>query len=191
VSPVTYKLDLRGRVQVHNVFHVSKLQKFHGVPTRIDYLNGEYEILDPQTMQTSSSAIVPFSHPTVVDIHENVESSDDTPQVEDTEPIPFGKKKEYHIVTFPEYAEYDSEAEVCIESESEHEDITTSSKVVEKIIKCQIRKIPQGSKRRPQQVLEYLVKYKNKPDFENEWLTIEELQDYKELVAAFDANPIT
>ena len=87
---------------------------------------------------------------------------------------------------------FTSDPEVVIESDNEHDDDTHSSTsdVIESILKCRERRVHDSNARRPTRTFEYLVKFKNKPVFENKWVPIEVVKCYPELLAAFDANPI-
>ena len=241
VSEVNYKLDLRNRLKVHNVFHVCKLKKFHGTPKRIDYLNGEFEILDEKEQITScspplvahkpieeittapeqriqSSPIVPIRNAekkiqeaphglkrTAIEVTPNgnghATEMKKAKQNEEISPsnldkqndsVHFGKKNTDDQVKYPDYNEFDTDVEVLVDDNVFTQEPIPGKpeKVPESILKCRIRVIPQSNKKRPREQLEYLVKYKNQPEYENEWLSIEELKEYPEMLQKFDANPV-
>jgi hypothetical protein len=149
ISPVTYKLDLRNRMNVNPVFHISHLTLYKGIPTRIIYPNGDVEELHASDLTQT--------------------------------------QYEYSI----EGKDFTSDPEVVIESDNENDNLHSSaSDVIKSILKCRERRVHDSNARRPTRTFEYLVKFKNKPVFENKWVPIEVVKCYPELLAAFDANPI-
>lgn len=180
VNDVAYKLDLRRLTRMPNVFHVSQLHEFFGTPTRIDYLNGEYEDLSTTTAErASSSSSLPI-----------VPNAQQSPSVENN--TFFSQLPQTSQITFPSFSDYDLEPCVEISSEPTEDDdldyYPAGDYPIDKILRCRLRKITGVSTAQNQ--LEYLVLYKNRPEYEQTWVTADAFMSCPELLAEFDANPV-
>jgi transcription antitermination factor NusG len=199
LSRVTYRVNLLHLMNCHDVFHISQLKKYTGACKVITTPLGDVDRYEEDEGLEEEDIIYDSEEPLQV----KEVSIDSLSEVDKQYYSPVSTDVE--VVASPYESDDGTTNEIIEENEEDTlEESNDSTQVsrrsarfqikkhnlddVQKIIRCRQNKILKGN-RYYKGELEYLVKYKNKPYTENEWIPFEEIVMYPHLLEEFEKTP--